>query len=72
MQERVQSARVSTQQITTDHILSTRQILERRMGVNCVHQLLVHLQRDYDLGTKLGMYNTVIDFGVPKEPVRVI
>jgi hypothetical protein len=58
---------------TTDHIFSIRQILEKKWEYNeAVHQLFIDFKKAYDSVRREFLYNTVIEFGIPMKPVRLI
>ena len=58
---------------TADHIFCIRQILEKKWERNeAVHQLFIHFKKAYDSVRKEALYNILIEFGIPKELVRLI
>jgi len=58
---------------TTDYIFCIRQILEKKWERNeAVHQLFIHFKKAYDSVRKEALYNILIEFGIPKELVRLI
>jgi hypothetical protein len=58
---------------TTDQIFCVRQILEKKWEFNeTVHQLFVDFKKAYDSVRREVLYNTLIEFGVPKKLVRLI
>jgi hypothetical protein len=68
------SVRISTQQVHTDHILYIRPLLEKKMGkYNEVwHRLFIDIKKAYDLLRKKGLYNILIEFGIPMKLVKLI
>jgi len=58
---------------TTDHIFCIRQILEKKWEHNeAVHQLFIDFKKAYDSVWREALYNILIEFGIPKKPVRLI
>jgi hypothetical protein len=58
---------------TTDHILSIRQILEKKWEYNeAVHQLFIDFKKAYDSVRREVLYNILIEFSIPMKPVRLI
>jgi sorting nexin-29 len=58
---------------TTDHIFCIRQILQIISEYNeAVHQLFIDFKKVYDSVRREVLYNILIEFGVPKELVRLI
>ena len=57
---------------TTDHIFCIRQILETKWEYNeAVHQLFIDFKKAYDSVRREVLYNILIEFGVPKQLVRL-
>jgi len=58
---------------TTDHIFCIRQILEKKREYNeAVHQLFIDFKKAYDSVRRGVLYNSLIEFGIPKKLVRLI
>src|SRR5215469_2014907 len=58
---------------TADHIFCIRQILEKKWECNeAVHQLFIDFKKAYDSVRREVLYNILIEFGVPKNLVRLI
>jgi hypothetical protein len=58
---------------TTDHILSIRQILEKKWEyTEAVHQLFIDFKKAYDSVRREVLYNILIEFGIPMKLVRLI
>jgi hypothetical protein len=58
---------------TTDHIFCIRQILEKKREHNeAVHHLFIDFKKAYDSVRREALYNILIDFGMPKNLVRLI
>jgi len=58
---------------TTNHIFCIRQILEKKWDYNeAVHQLFIDFKKAYDSVRREVLYNILIEFGVPKELVRLV
>ena len=58
---------------TTGHILFIRQILEKKWEYNkAVHQLFIDFKKAYDSVRREVLYNIFIEFGIPKNLVRLI
>ena len=58
---------------TNDHIFCIRQILEKKWEYNdAVHQLFIDFKKIYDSVRREVLYNILIEFGVPKKPVKLI
>ena len=57
---------------TIDHIFFIRQILEKKREYNeAVHQLFIDFKKAYDSVRREVLYNILMEFGVPKELVRL-
>jgi hypothetical protein len=55
-----------------DQIFYIRQILEKKWEYNgTVHQLFIDFKKAYD-SIKRVLYNILLEFGIPKNPVRLI
>jgi len=58
---------------TTDHIFCIRQIIEKKWEHHeAVHQLFIDFKKAYDSVRREGLYNILIEFGVPQKLVRLI
>jgi hypothetical protein len=58
---------------TTDQIFYIRQILEKKWEHNGrVHQLFIDFKTAYDSARREVLYNTLIQFGIPRKPVGLI
>jgi hypothetical protein len=58
---------------TTDQIFYIRQILEKKWEYNgTVHQLYIDFKKAYDSVKRGVFYNTLIEFGIPRELVGLI
>jgi len=58
---------------TIDHILCIRQILEKKWEYNEeVHQLFIDFKKAYDSVRREVLYKILIEFGIPKNLVRLI
>jgi hypothetical protein len=58
---------------TTDHMISIRQILEKKGEYNeAVHQLFIDFKNAYDSVRREVLYNILIEFGIPMQIVRLI
>jgi len=58
---------------TTDHIFCIRQILEKKWEYNeAVHQLFIDFEKAYDSVRSVILYSILIEFGVPRNLVRLI
>jgi sorting nexin-29 len=58
---------------TTDHILSIRQILEKKWEYNgAVYQLFIDFKKAYDSVRREALYNILIEFGIAMKLVRLI
>jgi len=56
----------------TDHIFCIRQILEKKWEYNeAVHRLFIDFKIAYDSVRRDVLYNILVEFGVPKELVRL-
>jgi hypothetical protein len=57
---------------TTDQIFYIRQVVEKKWEYNgTVHQLFIDLKKAYDSVKREVLYNTVLEFGIPKKLVRL-
>jgi hypothetical protein len=57
---------------TTDHIVSIRQIFEKKWKYNeAVHQLFIDFKKDYDSVRREVLYNILIEFGIQMKLIRV-
>jgi hypothetical protein len=58
---------------TTNHIFCIRQILEKKWEHNeAVHQLFIDFKKAYYSVRREALYNILIEFGIPRKPVRLI
>ena len=58
---------------TIDHIFCIRQILEKKWEYNePVHQLFIDFKQAYDSVEREVLYKILIEFGIPREFVRLI
>ena len=58
---------------TIDHIFCIRQIHEKKWEYNeAVHQLFIDFKNAYDSVRREGLYNILIEFGIPKKLVTLI
>ena len=58
---------------TTDHMFCIRQILEKKWEYNeAVHQLFIDFEKAYVSVRREVLYNILIEFGIPRELVRLI
>jgi hypothetical protein len=58
---------------TTVQIFYIRQILDEKWEYNgTVHQLFIDFKKAYDLVKREVLYNVLLEFGVPKNLVRLI
>jgi hypothetical protein len=58
---------------TTDHIFSSRRILEKKWEYNeAMHQLCIDFKKAYDSLKTEALYNILIEFGIPMKLVRLI
>jgi hypothetical protein len=58
---------------TMDQIFYIRQILEKKWEYNgMVHQLFIDFRKAYDSIRREVLYNILLEFGIPKELVRII
>jgi hypothetical protein len=58
---------------TTDQIFCIRQILEKKWQYNgTVHQLFIYFKTAYDSVRREVLYNTLIEFGIPRKLVGLI
>ena len=58
---------------TTDHIFCIRQILEKKWEHNeALHHLFIDFKKAYDSVRREALYNTLIEFGIPKKLARLI
>ena len=58
---------------TIDHIFCIRQIHEKKWEYNeAVHQLFIDFKNAYDSVRREGLYNILIEFGIPKKLVRLV
>ena len=58
---------------TTDHIFCIREILKKKWEYNeAVHQLFTDFKKAYDSVRRVVLHNTVIEFGIPMELLRLI
>jgi hypothetical protein len=56
-----------------DQIFYIRQILEKKWEYNgTVHQLFIDFKKAYDSVKREGLYNILVEFGIPKRLVRLI
>jgi len=57
----------------TDHIFCIHQILEKKQEYNeAVHQLFIDFKKAYDSVRSEVLYNILVEFGIPRELVRLI
>jgi hypothetical protein len=58
---------------TTDQIFYIRQILEKKWEYNgTVHQIFIDFKKAYDSVRREGLYNILIEFGIPRKLVGII
>jgi hypothetical protein len=58
---------------STDQIFYIRQILEKKCEyTGTVHQLFIDFKKAYDLIKREVIYNILLEFVIPKRPVRLI
>jgi len=57
---------------TVDHIFYIRQILEIKWEYNEVHQLFIDFKKAYDSVRREVLYKILIEFRIPRKPVRLI
>jgi hypothetical protein len=58
---------------TTDQILYIREILEKKWEYNgTVHQLFIDFKKAYNSVRREGLYNILIEFGIPRKLVGLI
>jgi hypothetical protein len=58
---------------TTDQIFYIRQILEKKWEYNgTVRQLFIDFKKTYDSVSRDVLYNTLIEFGVPRKLMEII
>jgi hypothetical protein len=56
-----------------DQIFYVRQILEKKWGYNgMVHQLFIDFKKAYDSIKREVLHNILLEFGIPKNLVRLI
>jgi hypothetical protein len=56
----------------TDHIFCIHQLLEKKWEHNeAVHQLFIDFKKVYDSVRREALYNILIEFGIPKNLVRL-
>ena len=54
-------------------VFCIRQILEKKWEHNeAVHQLFIDFKKAYDSVRREALYNTLVEFGIPKKLVRLI
>jgi hypothetical protein len=59
--------------LTTGHIFSIRQILEKKWKYNeAVHQLFIGFKTAYGSVRSEALYNILTDFDIPKKRIRLI
>ena len=59
--------------LTIDHIFCICQILEKKWEYNEeVHQLFIDFKKTYDSVRREVLYKILIEFGIPRKPVRLI
>jgi sorting nexin-29 len=64
---------ISVVSVITDQIFYIRQILEKKWEYNGkVHQLFIDFKKAYDSVQREVLYNILVEFGIPKELVRLI
>jgi negative regulator of genetic competence, sporulation and motility len=64
---------ISTQQVTNDHLVCIRQILEKIWEYNeAMHQLFVDFKKAHDSVRREVLYNILIEFGIPMKMVRLL
>ena len=52
---------------TIDHIFCIRQILEKKLEYNEVHQLFIEFKKAYDSVRREVLYKILIEFGIPRK-----
>jgi hypothetical protein len=56
-----------------DHIFYIHLILQKKWEYSeAVHQLFIDFKKAYDSVRREGLYNILIEFGIPKKPVKLI
>jgi hypothetical protein len=66
-------ALASSNRSTTDQIFYIRQILEKKWECNGkLHQIFIDFKKAYDSVKGEVLYNILVEFGIPKKPIRII